>query len=419
MTKALYAQGEPDASAVSTANATEFWFFPVAGGNCSMVSTTEADNQVLQKNAGIYSDISVRVGTNGMTGTTTFQFRINGVNGNMSIAIPGSTTGLFKLADSSVTDTVVAGDLTTLRSTPGGTTGTMVQRARAACFTNTSSSETISRCGCGQYPSGANLNTASSTSYEGIFGEVPLSYPATTEANAKCRMRKPGTIRNLAIYVGANARSTSTTFTLRKNGASTTQVITVGAGVTGWCEQDTPANTTTIAAGDDVNWMMVTGTGTGAFRVFVYLLDYATTDGWFPCGCSTTDGGTIATTLTRYQPLGGFRDTNNTETNVSIYAGGNFRFAELVTLVPTNANTAGGTVALMINGSASALSATITGSGTGVFADSANVVTTASTDTLSFRYVTNAGTGAITFKNIIMWGQEMVSPQTVYIEWEE
>lgn len=420
MTKALYSQGEPDATAVSSANATEYWFFPAAGSNCSMVSTTEADNQVLHKNAGIFSDLSIKIGTNGISGgTTTFRFRINAANGNMSIPIPASSTGLFQLADASVTDTIAAGDKTSLQSTPGGTTGTMVQRARACCFTNTSSSETISRLGCGNYPSGANLNTASSTSYEGIVGEAPLSYPAATEANAKCRIRKAGTVKNLAIYVLTNARTTNTTLKLRKNGVDTTQVITVATGQTGYREQDTPANTTSVAVGDDLNWSIVTGTGTGAFRILIYLMDYVTTDGWFPCGNSTTDAANQASALTRFQPLGGFKDTNNTETNVSIYAGGNFRFTELATLVITNGIAATSSVSLVKNGTASALSASITSSTTGVFVDSANIVTVATNDTLSFQMVTGGAAGNLNIKNIIMWGQEIVLPQTVYVEWEE
>lgn len=423
MTKVLMSQGEPDATAVSTANTTEYWVFPAAGGNCSMVSATEAQNQVKHFNAGVFSDLSINIGTNGVAGTSTFTFRINGADGNMQLSIPSSSTGLFKLASSATTDTIAAGDLTCLKSIPGATTGTIVHRARVCCFTNTSSTETITRLGDINYPSGANLNTASTTSYEGVVGEFPLSFPQTTEANAKCRMRKPGTLRNAGVRVLTNARTTSTILKLRKNGADTTQVITIPASTTGWIDQDTPANTTSIAAGDDINWSIAVGTGTGACRLVILAVDYVTTDGWFPVGCSTTDSANQAINLTRYQPLGGFKDTNNTETNVRSYASGIFTFAEMTALVITNTVTAASTVALMLNGSASALSASITASTTGLFFDSSHTVTSASsTDTLSFQMVTGATGTTLNVKNIIMWGQAPQAipiPQTVFIEWEE
>ena len=412
MTKVLMAQGEPDATAVSTANTTEYWVFPAAGGNCSMVSATETQNQVKHHNAGVFSDLSIRIGTNGVAGTSTFTFRKNGADGNMQLSIPSSSTGIFTLADTSVTDTIAAGDLTTLKSIPGATTGTIVHRARSCVFNNTSSSETISRLGNINYPSGANLNTASSTSFEGVIGEFPLNFPSTVEADSKCRMRKAGTLRNPGVRVLTNARTTSSTLKIRKNGVDTAQVITIPASTTGWIDQDTPGTTVSVAVGDDINWSLTTGTGTGALRLVILAIDYVTTDGWFPVGCSTTDAASQAAGAAKFQPLGGFKDTNATETNVSSQASAAFRFAELAVLVSASSGAA--TVTVRQNAADSALVANI--AGTGVTLDSTHTITTAKTDLLAFAISPAA---ANTIKNIIMWGQEVTLPQTVFVEWEE
>lgn len=416
-TKALYPQGETDGTGQSTANTTEYWACGAAGDNLNNDTTTESDHQILHKNAGIFSNFTFSLSSNGISGgSTTFNFRINGANGNMSISVPASATGNFALANTAITDTIASGDLTGMMSVPGGATGTFVIKTMAVTFTNTSSNETITRLVDGGFPDG-NANTASTTFFEGLAGEYGASF-GTTEANAKCRMRKGGTIRNAGVYLRTNARTTTTTYRIRQNAANSTVVISVPSSSTGWFE-DT-SHTVTVAVNDDINWSIATSTGTGAHRITSMACDYVTTDGWFPMITSTIDSANQAAALTRYQTMGGFMNGVSSEGNHDTSASAFYTFAELTVLVVTNSIAAASTITFRINAADSALVATTTSSTTGVYLDSTHTASTsAPTDKINHKIITGGASGSLNIRNIVIWGKEVVIPQTVFIEWEE
>lgn len=414
--KALIPQGEADATATTTANTTTFWAWG-ACLNLDAFDTTEANAQVLQKNAGILSDISVGLTANGVAGTSTFTFRKNGADGNMQLSIPASTTGNFTLANTAITDTVASGDLTSLKFIPGATTGTIVIRTGKSIFTNTSSNETITRLGVGGFPV-VTYSTASTTLFEPIAGEAQ-GVDVAVETKAQCKMRKPGTIRNAAIFVTINNRTTTTTFTLRKNGVDTAITIPVTSGTTGWVE-DT-SHSVTVAADDLINWSIVTLTGTQNIKLALFLCDFATTDGWFPVIVAGADAASQTDALTRFCPIAGFRDVNATETNLDTAVGGNFTLAELTCNVTANDIAAVSTITLRNNATSTALVASTVASTTGQIGDTTHTVTVVPTDKIDYQLVATsvAGTHSMTVNSIIVWGMEITVPQTVMIEWEE
>src|SRR5690349_13370942 len=213
MARALYPQGLVDASGTTTANTTQY--FPCGGSGASIGPplTTEADVQILQKNAGTFSDLTVSISANSIAATTTVRFRKNGANGNMLISIPASTSGNFTETASSGTyhtDTVASNDKTSLQTTPGASTGTITLVTVSTSFLNTASTDTVTRLSLTSFNN--TLTTASTTIYETIAGEMAAT-STTTEANAKCRFRKAGTIQNGAVYIKSNTRTSATVFT--------------------------------------------------------------------------------------------------------------------------------------------------------------------------------------------------------------
>lgn len=414
-TKVLLSQGESDSSCITNANQTMFF---AAGCNTNLVCfdpAPEANTQVIQRAAGIFSQFTLSLKANGIAGTTTFTFRINAADANMSISIPASTTGNFAMADTSITDTIAAGDKTGVKFVPGATTGTCTVMTMKTIFTNTSSDETITRLGDGGFPDG-NFNTASTTRYEPIAGEFPTTF-TSTESLAKVRIRKPGVIRNLSFFVKTNARSTATSITLRLNGANAAITKSVAAGVTGWQEDTT--NSVTVAVNDDVNWAITTSTGTGAFRVTIILCDFVTTDGWFPVIAAATDAANQAAALTRYLSVGGILVVATGETNLDGATDANFTFAELTANVTTNGIAAVSTVTLRANIADTALVASTTASTTGIINDSTHTVTNIPTDRINYKIVTGGASGNLAIKSVVLWGQEIIIPQTVMVEWEE
>lgn len=409
-------QGEADASATTTANTTMFFICGVVGGSLDQFSATENITQALQKNAGIVSDFSVGLTANGVAGTSHFTFRINGVDGNMDLSIPASTTGNFTLATPEATvDIVASGDLTNAKFVPGATTGTVVIRTMKTLFLNTSSNETISRLSISGFPT-VIYNTASATLFEPVGGETQ-GVDVTAETTAKCRVRKPGTVRNAALFVQTNARSTATTYTLMKNGVATAVTISGAGGTTGWLE-DT-AHSFTVAAGDDIDWKIVVGTGTGTNKVSCLECDFVTTDGWFPVIVATADAATQASNLTRFCPVAGFRDVNATEANLDVTVGSAFTFAELTANVTTNGIAAVSTITARSNAANTALTVSTTASTIALLNDSTHSFTTVGTEKIDYQISTLGASGTIKVPCIMMWGQEIVVPQTVMVEWEE
>lgn len=83
--------------------------------------TAEATVQQQVTVPGVASDLSAYVITNGITGTTTINFRKNGANGNQSLSIGASATGFFE--DASNSDVLALTDLINYRIVGGNSGG--------------------------------------------------------------------------------------------------------------------------------------------------------------------------------------------------------------------------------------------------------------------------------------------------------
>ena len=226
-------------SQATVANETSYWFL---GGGIAK-STTEVNQQTIFRLQGTLSNLYVRVTANTITTASTLRTRKNVANGGQSVSITASTSGEF--TDSSGTDTVAATDKFCYQFVPGAATNTLTFYLHSCIFDATT--DTVTRT---VTMDATSLTTASTTWYAPLTGRVGTA--TTTETNAKRRMRKSFTLRNVGANVTTN-RATTSTLRSRKNGANGNLAISItGGGATGWYE-DT-SSTDTVSAGEDWNW---------------------------------------------------------------------------------------------------------------------------------------------------------------------
>ncbi len=96
------------ACAYNTNTAAQNSFWPLTGNN-AVNATAENNVQVPIPDNTIFAELTLVVTANNRTDTTSFTFRINNANGNMTITVNAAQTGTFQ--DLSNTDSVTALDL--------------------------------------------------------------------------------------------------------------------------------------------------------------------------------------------------------------------------------------------------------------------------------------------------------------------
>ena len=378
-------------SGTSTANTTQF-IPPVGEHNAP--TATEAEAEIVIRTAGTLSKLSIRLTTNGISGgTTVFTLRKNGSDTGMTVSFAASTTGLQE--DLTNTVSVSAGDKICIKSVPGGATGTWTMKIMTLNFV--ASNEQIVQI-LGSYQSNS-IALASSTRYFPIGGRL---INTSTENSTKTRQRVAGTYAKLMVYVSANARTNSTTFKSRKNGADGNLSITIGAGVTGVFE-DT-SNSDTVSSGDDYNVAVTTGTGTESITFTVMKIEFTNTEykGMFVTA-NTGSSADILANVTTYLPVGGSsiataeasirRKIRNTRLIIS----------ELHVYLSANTVSANSTATLRKNGVATGLTVTLTANTTGLFSDTTHTVDVGSSDELALEIVTGATGTSLRVDNVVMY----------------
>ena len=245
-----------------------------------------------------------------------------------------------------------------------------------------------------------NITTASTTWYLPLAGDVQSL--VTTETTAKSRMRKAGTLKNYGCYVQAN-RATTTTLRIRKNGGNGNGVVSItGGGAAGWYE-DT-SNTDTVSAGEDWNWSITSGTGADTLTINTIVADFVSTNGDGVIECSTMTGSVWTDNQIRFCGISGRSTNGSTEANLSQNLRAAFDLSDLEVMVSANTVNATSTVTLRKNAADTALVASITSNGTGLFVDNTNTVTFAATDETCYEVdcPSVAGTQTLTIINIVV-----------------
>ena len=362
--------------------------------------TTEAHHQHRVRRYDMkYSNAYIEVSSNGITApASTVVSRNNNADGNMSILIPSSATGNFE--DVVNSDTVTNGNYFGWKFTPGAATGQMGFRAfictqtplgtatvdiAVTKFMATQVNQTV-----------LNTATASVTGYICIHGET--SAAGTTEAASQITVRKAGTLYNLEAYVSANARTTPTTYTIRKNLADTIVTLSVGSTATGIFEDLT--NSVSVAVGDEINYKLVTGTGAQNLNLSRIGVLFESTDRITILSSGATPGMGVNANVTTYVAVAGRATANTTESIPQISTGNWYQVTNLGVNVSANTVTLVSTVRFRINANNGNLAASITLSTTGIFEDVSSTDNVIGTDQINYQIVTGATGTALTVRTI-------------------
>jgi hypothetical protein len=298
--------------------------YTVAGVCDASQSATESHRQTpYRATAGTASNLYARVTANDAGSTTTMRVRKNGANGNQVLSIAGGATGEFE--DVVNTDTVAAGDLIAFEGSRAGFTGTVTYSS--LYFLLAATTDTAIRYVTAPAQS---LSTDSVTRHSWITGIGDLN---ATESAVQIKMNLAGSFKNLLVVIESNARTTTTTFRTRINGANGAQSVSVGSGATGIFE-DT-VNTDTIADEDLVNYSITTGTSGGAI---VYRMGVELVTTTRKAQVAAVTARTLVAGSTNFLSIAGQLGVSATESVVTVDA--NTAFTAFVLHIQATANAA-------------------------------------------------------------------------------
>jgi hypothetical protein len=243
-----YSNNDTTGKSLSTASTT--FYFSLSGSTTAGADggTTESVTSFTSRATGTWRNFQVYVGSNGRSTSTVVKSRKNTADGNCSITIGAGLTGLFE--DTSNTDTLADGDSFNWSAALGTGTGAIVFNRFSSAITNATvaKNDVFVRHGAAR--------AASASANFPLFGGK--SGGTTTEADSKMRHGFAVTTSRLRLSVSANTYTGSATFRNRNNGADATQVLTIGAGLTGIFEDTT--HTDDYGATDDANYSIAGGT---------------------------------------------------------------------------------------------------------------------------------------------------------------
>ncbi len=351
---------------------------------------TESNAQVVWRSAGTFSKLYVYVTANATTsGTSTIRLSINGVQGNLVVSIPSGAGSIGVFEDTSHTDAITAGAKVTYKCTcaAGGaiTIGTL-----SVIFDATTN--TVSKLGVQGSPSYA---TASVSRFNPIVGEGTSAVAA--EASAQTKFMTAGTLRNLEAYVTTNARTTQTTIRVRKNGADGNQFINIAGGAANQGFEDT-TRTDTIAAGDLLDFAVVTGTGTESLLITHITAEFVTTDGTGYISYGRAGGFVQSEPATTFPYIGGSAiiGSTGTEANTQVKTRETFTFSQMTISVTANTVNAESTLTFRKNGADGNQVVPIPSTGTGFITDTTHADVCTATDLVNMELVTPAVAGSQT-----------------------
>ena len=375
-----------DLNSTTFAAATNYHYL-TAGDN--LETGTEADWQITSRTAGTLSKLWIFIGTNTNDTAATFRTRVNGANGNISVSIGAGVTGEFE--DTINTDSITTADEINFQSVTSGSVFMIIKSTRIiwSATTNTVYFYTVGNTRL--------FSTASVTRYLVICGNIFSEQ--SSETNMFTEMNLAGTLKNMFVTISSNARTTDTSFRVRKNTANGNEVITVGSTATGFFEDTT--NTDSIADGDDVNLSLTTGTGTETIVIQTLKTEFETTDNNTLITGGHSAGQAHVAGSTDYNTLCTNRQTSLLEDEVATDAGiinRDFKNASIV--VSANGTTASSTHKFRKNAADGNISISIGSGSTGLFEDNTNTDSiSATSDEINYQLIVGTG-GTLTVRTV-------------------
>ena len=398
----LITAGTPDSV---VAGGTEF--FECATTN--IVGKTEPKAQVIFREAGTLSKLFVMITANAATATSTVRLRVDGQNVNSSITIPaGGVDGVGVFEDTMNSDIIAAGQ-EVCYSVTAGTGGNISVGHLSVLYEASTAGSTVSKLGC--TAGTQNFSTESVSRYNQLVGDHNTA--VGTEAGfAQTMIRTAGTIKNLQVYVNSNARTTDTTLRMRLNGGNGNNVVTIAPGVTDTVYEDVD-HTDTVAVGDLIDFVVVTGTGSENLSMSHFIIDFVTTNGTGVLCYSRTGAYTQPEPAENFPYIAGSAivAATGTDTNTRTKVRTAFTFSQMTVSITANGVNAESTLAFRKSGNDGNQVIAIGSGTTGHISDTTHSDVCANTDVVNYRLNTPdvAGTQTMIIRNITIVFQEVIA----------
>ncbi len=365
-------------------------YAPLSSSAATPAYTTETGVDANTQIAASINRFSCEISTNTLsTATTTFRVRKNGANGMGLISVAAGVTGDF--SDQANVDSLAVGDRfnVSVAVDAGGANSIIVRGIKGAFFANTGHA-VIKGSGALSQTSMAIIG-ASTTRWFPINGLQDSPAGTNGENNSECRLDAAGTLRDFQMYIANNARTTTTTFRIRKNNANGNQILSILAGTTGWF-QDT-SNTDAVAAGDDFAIQYTTGTGTEIITEIGAAVMFTNSTADTNDTSAQTANGVLRNpsgTPTFYPFIGITTNGQASEANATLRHDFNVVTSRMRIYISQNLSTDAVTMTIRKNSADGNQTLSITASTTGLFQDVTNTDSFDSDDTMCYQLVGGA-----------------------------
>lgn len=362
-----------DNSNIVAASANLFWGVPGTG-------RADVENEVRTKVFDTYTlqNLFIRVITNATTADSTVRSRKNNLNGAQSVTIAGGATGVFE--DTANSDSLVSGDYFAL-NTVAGAGGDLTFTAAGFLLVTASSTIPIFASQAQHTP---DIGTVR---YAGIGG-TPTS--TDTETQVQYTFRSSSTLSNLVCFIGTNTATAASTFAARINTVSSALTLSIASSTTG--EFQNTADTASVVAGDEVNYIFDTTGSTGVLRYNKLQMQSNSAALQLICGFDSQ-----SFSADRYlTPGGGINSLISTQSQSQHKARVAFTARDMFVNVILHGASGGVNIYLQQAGANTALTVSVAQNTTGIFEDTTNAVSIASGDLFNYFVDHGGGAGSIT-----------------------
>jgi len=365
-------------------------------GNCFVsTKTTEADSQWTINRSGTFCCMAIQISANATTSDSTMRFRVDTANGNQVITIGSGQTGNF--IDPTNKDTVSAGAVLTY-SVTAGDTGSLTYRTLSCIFDPGYNTAVMATFAGNSW----DLTTANVTRHHG-FGAGGVNNGNSTESQAQSKINTACTLKNFAVRVLANSRTSNVVFKTRVAGADGTLTQTYTSGQTGYKEDN--SNSDAVTSGQLCNFATVTSSGTAGITIAFIKVDVESTNGQFPMFNTAINGLASTAGSDRFGSIGGQSTLYTTEAEGALYTGGGFSFTNLWINITANSTNATNRIGLRKNSGDAVLFVEPGAGATGAFEDTSRKADIITTDKLATLY-RSGGTGTYTYRGFSYLGFE-------------
>lgn len=355
--------------------------------------TTESHVQHRIRHTCRLENLLVRVSSNTHDGLDTFRVRVNGGDGNLTIAVPAMATGVFE--DTANTQSLSDGDLVDTRIVSGGASGTLDLNLISYVLTDP--------VGNRSYVMGGSDGTFGAVFGSTLFGHLggDIIHGETVEAETQYRLRFSTTLDRFRVVVATNTIDGASTFRTRVNGANGNQTFTVPSLATGEFEDTTNSDIT--SSGDLVNYQLVTGGTVGSMVVSHTQIRMDAVGRITTCGFDSGTTSFSPATGSRFVAIESAFESSSAapESDVRLKARIRFDARNYRVFVVSNDADAAANISLRVNGATSVLAVNIPTLATGEFEDTADTIQVQETDEVNhFIDVSLLTSGAIGLKHI-------------------